>query len=98
MQFESRPGNTDSYLSTKDTILGIIFAFSGLLSFALSFTLLHDNGRPYLFCSSLALCLVCLLLADRRKIIALGSVVFIVLRIVWSVLTTGLQIMQSGHH
>lgn len=97
MQFESRPRGTHSYLSTKDTILGIVFAFSGLLSFALSFTLLHDNGRPYLFCGSLALCLVCLLLAKNKKVIVLGTVGFILLRVVWSILTTSLQMLQSGH-
>jgi hypothetical protein len=54
-------------ISFKDRTLSGIFCLSGLVCFGLSFTLFHSNGRPYLFCSLLLLCMLCLVFADRRE-------------------------------
>jgi len=93
MQSQSELERSDSRLSTKDICLIAVIAPCGLLCFALSFTLLQDNGRPYLFCGSLAVFLVCLLFADKKRDILGGMVVFIMLRVVWSIMTTSLRIL-----
>jgi glucose dehydrogenase len=93
MQFRSKSGNANFPLSTKDTILGVLCAFSGLLCFALSFSLLQENGRPYLFSGCLAVCLVCLLLTEKKKELVLATAAFILLRVFWAILVSGLRIL-----
>lgn len=92
-QLRSRPKGTDLLFSTKDTILLILFGFGGLLCFALSFSLLQSDGKPYLFGGCLALCLICLLLADKKKELVLGTVGFILLRVVWAILVNTLRVL-----
>lgn len=82
----------------KDTILIGVCGFSGLLCFALSFTLMQPDGRPYLFGGSLAVFIVGLLFAEKRRDILLGTIAFILLRLVWSALITGLQILATTGH
>ena len=72
----------------KDTILLIPCAFSGLLALGLSFSLFRPDGRPYLFVGCLIVSLISLLLADKRKEMALGVGCFAVLRIVWAVVVS----------
>lgn len=90
-ELEPKRGASDFPFSMKDTILFILFGFSGLLCFALSFSLLQENRRPYLFGGCLVVCLVCLLLAKKKKELVLGTAAFILLRVAWAILVTGLQ-------
>ena len=85
MEVKTRSRGRDFPLSAKDTVLLIPFAFSALLAFGLSFTLLQSDGRPYLFSGCLVLCITCLAFVDRKKDIVLGTVLFILLRITWSI-------------
>jgi len=80
-----RPGDARFPLSTKDTILLILFGFSSLLGFALSFSLLHSDGRPYLFAGCVLVCAACLAAAEKKKEIVVGTVGFILLRVLWAV-------------
>jgi hypothetical protein len=98
MERESESGNAGFPFSTRDTILGLLFTFSGLLAFGLSFTLMQADGRPYLFCGCLIVCALSLLFVDKRKQIFLGTVAFILLRLVWAAVVTGLQMLHSGGH
>jgi len=93
-------GATGNYLSTKDTIFGILFGFSALLGFALSFSVLQPNGRPFVFCGCLFICAICILIVDKKKEVVLGSLLFIALRVVWSLSVAAIQYLQSGavHH
>ena len=75
--------------STKDRILGTLFLFSGLLGFGLSFTLLHEHGRPILFGVCLLTCTVCITFADNRKGISLGFLAFLLLRAGIALVTRG---------
>jgi hypothetical protein len=84
-----KSGGTDNSVSTKDTVLMVLFTFSAMLGFGLFFTLLQENGRPYLFCGCFALCVVCLLLADKKKEIFWGGVAFILLRVAWGMVLVG---------
>jgi len=77
-------------LSMRDRLLLIPFGASALLAFALSFTVTQPDGRPYLFCGCLALCVVCLALAKERKAMVGGTVLFIALRLIWSISIIGL--------
>jgi hypothetical protein len=76
--------------STKDQILGLIFIVSGLLCFALSFTVFRGNGRPILFGVCLSLCLICLVLAENKKGLALALLVFLAIRVAWALVIRGL--------
>lgn len=74
-------------VSIKDRFLGGIFCLSGLACFGLSFTLFQADGRPYLFCSLLLLCILCLILAESRKNrtgFVIGFFVFLAVRLVWA--------------
>jgi hypothetical protein len=73
--------------SAKDRVLGVVFGFSGLLCFALSFTVLNPNGRPVLFFSCLCVCLVCLAFVDNKKGVVLGFLLFLLLRTIWAFMT-----------
>jgi hypothetical protein len=85
MKSGSRFRGADFPFSTKDTILLILFGFSGLLCFALSFSLFQSDGRPYLFAGCLVFCLICLAFAEKKKELVLGTVAFISLRVVWAI-------------
>jgi hypothetical protein len=100
MEIQSKREDDNFPISTKDTILLILFGSGALLCFSLSFTLLQDNGRPFLFGGSLVLCLLCILLAQKRKEMLLGTVGFIAIRVLWGIVVTGLHIFQLGlrHH
>ena len=92
MQLGFRSDDTDFTLSMKGMVLGVLFGFSALLGFALSFTLLQPDGRPYLFTGCIVLFVLCLLFIDKKKEIALGAVLFILLRLVWSISVSGVRI------
>ena len=94
MQHEPKPGDAGFEFTTKDTILLMLCGFSGLLGFALSFTLMQPDGRPYLFCCCVAIFVLSLLFAERKKEIALGTLAFILLRLVWAAIVTALH---AGH-
>jgi glucose dehydrogenase len=96
MEREPNSGSAGFPFSTKDTILGILFTFSGLLAFGLSFTLTQSDGRPYLFCFCLAVCILSLLFTKQKKEIFWGTIVFILLRLAWATVITGLQMLHSG--
>ena len=96
MKIESEASHLGSRLSTKDTILCVPIGFSGLLGFALSFSLFQPEGRPYLFGACLIVCVVSLLFADKKKDLFLGSLAFILLRLAWSAAITGLH--AWGNH
>jgi hypothetical protein len=66
---------------TRDEILGIIFAITGLLAFALSFTLLDADGRPILFSASLGIALVCLAFIRNKRGAIFGFAAFVVVRL-----------------
>ena len=85
-------------LSTKDLILGIAFAFSSLLAFALTFSLFRSDGRPVLFGTCVLICAICLLVIERKKEIVLASVLFIAIRVVWSLSIAAVQYLGGGHH
>jgi hypothetical protein len=85
MEVKSRDRRPVYPYSLKDTVLLILIAFSALLAFGLSFTLLQRDGSPYLFAGSLVLCSLCLAFADRKKDIVLGTASFILLRVVWPI-------------
>jgi hypothetical protein len=78
----------------KDSVLCAALCFSTLLAFALSFSLFQPGGRPYVFCGCLIVYSVCLLLADNKKALFLGSVVFILIRLAWSAVITGIQALH----
>jgi hypothetical protein len=88
MLLESKSANSKFPLSMKDTILMVPCALSGLLGFALSFSLLQPDGKPYLFIGCVVVLLVSLLLADKRKELTLGVGCFIALRLVWAAVVT----------
>lgn len=99
MNLESKPQRSGSLLSMKDTILCAPICFSALLGFALSFSLFQPEGRPYIFCGCLIVYAIGLLFADKKKDLFLGSLVFILIRLVWSAVITGHQALHSlGHH
>ena len=81
----------DNQLSFKDTILGVLCAFSALLCFALSFTLLTPDGRPCLFAGSLAVFFVCLMFVEKKWAITGGAAIFILLRLIWAAMLTADQ-------
>lgn len=98
MQRQSKSGRGVFPFSMKDTILLGLCGFSGLLCFALSFTLMQPDGRPYLFGGSLAVFVVGLLFAEKRKDIFLGTIAFILLRLVWGALIEGLHVLVTLGH
>jgi hypothetical protein len=99
MSVNSEPRRDDPQVSMKDMILCIPICFSSLLGFALAFTLFQPDGRPYLFCACLIVYVASLLFADKKKDLFLASIVFILLRLAWSAVITGLQaLLSSGHH
>ena len=99
MKIEPNLDGTGSRVSTKDRILCIPFGFSALLAFALSFSLFQSGGRPYVFFSCLLICAVTLAFIERKKDVILASVIFIFLRVVWSALITGHQVLRYwGSH
>ena len=68
-------------------------------AFALSFSLFQPNGRRYLFCGCLVVYAASMLFADRKRDLFLASMVFILLRLIWSAVITGLQALHpSGPH
>ena len=77
--------------SVKDHILLVIMGFSGLLGFALSFTVLQADGRPYLFCGCLVVYLTCTFFATERRALVLATLGVIALRLIWSIAVTGVQ-------
>jgi len=91
MNPSSQHSQPDFPLSTKDTFLLILSGFSGLLGFALSFSLFQPEGRPYLFMTCALLCLACLAFAEKKKEIALGTLGFILLRVIWSAFMVMIQ-------
>jgi hypothetical protein len=99
MSIDSGPGRTGQQISMKDTILSIPIGFSALLGFALSFSLFQPDGRPYVFGGCLIVYVVSLLFADKKRDLFLASLVFILLRLAWSAVITGIQASHpSGHH
>jgi hypothetical protein len=74
--------------SRKDVALGVVFSFSGLLAFALSFTLSDADGRPILFAACIALCIVCLIFATNKTGVLLGFAAFILVRLAWALAVT----------
>ena len=99
MNMDSKPGNPGPQISRKDTILCIPIGFSALLAFALSFSLFQPDGRRYLFCGCLVVYAASMLFADRKRDLFLASMVFILLRLIWSAVITGLQALHpSGPH
>jgi hypothetical protein len=62
--------------------------FSGVLAFALSFTLLNDDGRSALFAASVVICFVCLTLTQHRAALLLAFSLFLLMRLVWSAFIT----------
>lgn len=93
---ESNPPRSGPGLSTKDTFLCVPLCFSAILAFALSFSLLQADGRPYVFVGCLIIYGVCLLFVDKKKELFLGSLVFILIRAVWSAAISGRHLLQ-GH-
>jgi len=93
---ESNPRRSGPALSTKDTFLCAPICFSAILAFALSFSLLQPDGRPYVFVGCLIVYGVCLLFADKKKELVLASLVFILIRVVWSAAISGRHFLQ-GH-
>lgn len=89
MNVESNSRRSGSPLSTKDAFLSAPICFSAVLAFALSFSLLQPDGRPYVFCGCLVVYVTCLLLADKKKELALASMIFILIRIAWSIAISG---------
>jgi hypothetical protein len=85
----SKPTWSDYLPSTKDELLGVVFVFSSLLGFALSFTVLQSNGRPVLFTVCVLVSVLCLALANNKKGIALGFLAFLALRTVWALIVGG---------
>lgn len=92
MQLGFQSDDTDYPLSMKDMILGVLFAFSALVAFALSFSLRQTDGRPYLFTGCIAFCVLCLLFIAKKKEIVLGALLFILVRLVWSISVSGVRI------
>lgn len=90
MYTKPKSRESDSELSTRDLVLGLLMAFSAFLAFALSFTLLQPDGRPYLFGGCLIVFFVSLLFADRKRDLFLGSLGFILIRLVWAAAVTAL--------
>jgi hypothetical protein len=74
--------------SRKDVALGVIFAVSGLLGFCLSFSLLQNDGRPYLFGFCVLTCSACLALATNKAGILLGFAAFLLTRLAWALAVT----------
>jgi hypothetical protein len=91
MSIDSEPRRDDPQLSMKDMILCIPICFSSLLAFALSFTLFQPEGRPYLFCGCVIVYVVSLLFVEKKRDVFLGSIIFILLRLVWGAVITALQ-------
>ena len=83
-------------ISTKDRVLCIPFGLSALLAFALSFSLFQPEGRPYLFLGCLVLCTATFMFIEKKRDVALASVLFILLRLAWSAMITGLQALHLG--
>ena len=83
-------------VSTKDRVLSIPFGFSALLAFALSFSLFQPDGSPYVFVSCLVICTATFMFIERKKDVALASVLFILLRLAWSAMITGYQALHLG--
>jgi len=74
--------------SRKDIVVGVVFCFSSLVAFALSFTVLEPDGRPILFTVLVVICLACFLIADNKKGVLLGGAAFLLVRVVWALLVT----------
>jgi len=99
MHIGHEPDRGRLQFSLKDHILLIIMGASALLGFALSFSLLQPNGRPYLFSGCVAVYLTCIVFATKRRALVLGTLVFIAIRVIWSVAITAAQRGNSlGHH
>ena len=81
-------------ISAKDRFLNAVCGFSALAAFALSFSLFQPDGRPYVFSGCLVVYAASLVFADRKRDIVLASASFILLRLVWSAITSGLQVMH----
>jgi len=92
---DSKLGRSSNPLSTKDTILCVPICFSALLGFALSFTLFEPDRRPYAFLGCLIVYATCLFFADKKKDLFLASIVFILIRLAWSAVVTGLHALRS---
>jgi hypothetical protein len=98
MHNKNEPNRGRFQLSLKDHFLLVIMGFSALLAFALSFSLWEPDGRPYLFCGCIAVYLICILIATQRKALALGTLAFVGLRLIWSIAITGAQGLSSLTH
>jgi len=44
------------------------------------------------------ICAICLLVIERKKEIVLASVLFIAIRVVWSLSIAAVQYLGGGHH
>jgi hypothetical protein len=95
MNVESETRHHRSPLSMKDTVLCVPICFSALLGFALSFSLFQPDGRPYVFGACVIIYVVSLLFADKKRDLFLASMVFILLRLVWSAAITGFHAFHA---
>ena len=84
MSIELKPDR----ISVKDRFLGVPFGFSALVAFAVSFSLFQPDGRPYVFFSCTAICAVTFMFIEKKKEVALATVIFIALRLLWSAVIT----------
>lgn len=98
MNFAPRPYRAAAQVSTKDRILNIPFGLSALVAFALSFSLFQPDGRPFEFFGCLLICAVTLAFVDRKRDMLLAAAAFILLRLVWAAVLTGIQFVQSSGH
>ena len=60
MHIENDSNRRRFQLSLKDHFLIVVMGLSKLLGFALSFSVFHPDGRPYLFCGCLLVYLLCI--------------------------------------
>lgn len=74
--------------SRKEITLAVVFSFSGLLAFALSFTMLQSNGRPLLFAFCIGVCLICLFFSNNKKGVIGTFVALFVVRLFWALIVT----------
>ena len=74
----------------RDVILAAVFAGTSLLAFALSFTLMNDDGRPLLFSALVAVSMFCLWKA-KSKVALIGTALFFLMsRVLWVAIATHL--------
>jgi hypothetical protein len=80
----------EAALSVRDRIFGVLAAFSGLYTFAVSLQLSLPDAKKRLLIG-LAVFGVCFLLVKQKKGVALGILVFVAIRFAWAGIVMLLQ-------